>query len=356
MSHESKIGHVLDERFEITGIIGVGTYGTVYTAINIFTYVSYAIKSLSKIGLDTRQQKFQAREIALHSKVQSHPHIVSIIEILDAPDCLYIVMEYCLEGDLFTAITEKNVYVGDDGLIKQVFLQLLNAVEYCHSLGVYHRDLKPENILVSQSGKNLKLADFGLATTEVYTSEFGCGSPFYMSPECIQSTVNFSCYASAPNDIWSLGVILVNLTCGRNPWKCASSVLDETFRAFLQNSTFLRSILPISTELDSILQRIFDPNPNTRITLSELRISIINCSKFTISSQNDKNTAGFVRDDLSFFNNVFENKTPIYRLLTPPSSFCSKENPLTPCTSKTKNMVSGQFNTPITPLSPVGFS
>nr|ABS83384.1 PCRan1 kinase [Pneumocystis carinii] len=341
MFQESRIGLVLDNRLEITGIIGVGTYGIVYIAIDIYTSVSYAIKSILKMGNESTQNKFQSREIALHLKVQSHPHIVSIIEVLDAPDCVYIVMEYCSEGDLFTAITEKNGYVGNDTLIRQVFLQLLSAVEYCHSSGIYHRDLKPENILVTQSGKFLKLADFGLATTEVFTSEFGCSSPFYMSPECLQETTEFPHYRSAPNDVWSLGVILVNLTCGRNPWKRASSTLDETFRAFLQNPAFLRSILPLSSQLYSILQRVFDPNPSTRITLPELRISIINCSKFTVSFESYENT-----DD---------DKVPISWLLTPPSFSC-KESPLTPSTSKTKNMLPGLYNLPITPISPKRFS
>lgn len=90
-------------------------------------------------------------------------------------------------------------------------------------------------------------------------------------------------YLSAPNDVWSLGVVLVNLTCGRNPWKKASSD-DATFRAFEQDPSFLRSILPISAELNFILGRIFDPNPRTRITLDQLRHLIVACPRLTASA------------------------------------------------------------------------
>ena len=90
----------------------------------------------------------------------------------------------------------------------------------------------------------------------------------------------YSCYASAPNDVWSLGVILVNLTCGRNPWKRASFE-DSTFRAFMKDPKFLRSILPVSAELDSIMRRIFEFNPAKRITIPELRELIMRCPSFT---------------------------------------------------------------------------
>lgn len=185
MNPEDRIGYLLDGNLELLSVLGIGAYGVVYQAMDIYTCAPYAVKALPKDGLDARQMRFQQREIALHMEASGHRNIVSLIKVLDTPECTYVVLEYCPEGDLFTNITELGHYVGDEYLAKRVFLQLLDAVEYCHKLGIYHRDLKPENVLVSNRGMEVKLADFGLATTESYTGDYGCGSTFYMSPGMI---------------------------------------------------------------------------------------------------------------------------------------------------------------------------
>jgi serine/threonine protein kinase len=89
-----------------------------------------------------------------------------------------------------------------------------------------------------------------------------------------------SYYASPVNDVWSLGVMLVNLTCGRNPWKRAS-LDDSTFRAYLKDPFFLKSILPLSTEMVCILHRVFERDPAKRISIPELRQLIVDCPRFT---------------------------------------------------------------------------
>lgn len=282
---EDQLGCLLNGWLELTGILGVGAYGVVYTARDIYTGCDYAVKALNKLGLDSRQRRFQQREIQLHIAASSHPNVVSVVKIMESIECTYVVMEYCPEGDLFSSITEQCFYLGNDQLVKSAFLQILDAVDYCHANGIYHRDLKPENILISNRGHTLKLADFGLATRDYWTSDFGCGSTFYMSPEC-QSTApaSHTHYSSPANDIWSLGVILVNLACGRNPWKKASPE-DPTFKAYLKDPHFLSSILPISSDLELILRRIFDCNPARRITLAELRQMILACDVFTARPQ-----------------------------------------------------------------------
>ncbi|KAJ8105811.1 hypothetical protein ONZ43_g7275 [Nemania bipapillata] len=283
---EERLGKFLGESLQLVKIIGTGAYGVVYLAVDIATSIQYAVKTLSKFNadgspLDRRQLDFQHRELRLHYLASAHPNVVSMHKIVEDPDCVYVVLEYCSEGDLFFNITDRGQYVGKDDMVKSVFLQILDAVEHCHALGIYHRDLKPENILVSNQGDTVKLADFGLATANERSEDYGCGSTFYMSPECLDPSSWRPFYYCAPNDVWSLGVILVNLTCGRNPWRQASFE-DSTYRAFTKSQDFLRTILPLSDDLNDILGRIFTRNPDERITLPELRNRILACSKLTI--------------------------------------------------------------------------
>lgn len=285
-SPEARLGMLLDGKLQLTKVLGTGAYGVVYGAVDIHTRVQYAVKCLSKFNadgtpLDRRQYAFQKREIRLHYEASDHPNVVSMLRIVDQPDCIYVVLEYCPEGDLFYNITERGQYVGKDELSRRVFLQILDAVEHCHNRGIYHRDLKPENILVTDNGETVKLADFGLATSAPRSDDYGCGSTFYMSPECLDPSARRPYYLCAPNDVWSLGVILVNLTCGRNPWKQAS-VEDSTYRAFSRNPDFLKTILPLTDDLNDILRRIFSQNPDQRISLPELRDRILACARFTM--------------------------------------------------------------------------
>ncbi|KAK2614272.1 hypothetical protein N8I77_001118 [Diaporthe amygdali] len=289
VSPEDRLGSCLAGSLRLDGILGTGAYGVVYSAVDIYTNVRYAVKTLSKFNadgtpLDQRQMAFQTREIRLHWDASAHRNVVSMLKIIDGPDCIFVILEYCPEGDLFYNITECGQYVGKDDLAKRIFLQILDAVEFCHSRGIYHRDLKPENVLVKDQGETVKLADFGLATSSERSDDYGCGSTFYMSPECLDHSSRRPFYYCAPNDVWSLGVILVNLTCGRNPWKQAS-VEDSTYRAFTRSAGFLKTILPVSDELNDILGSIFTRDPEQRITLPALKQRILACSRFTHTEQ-----------------------------------------------------------------------
>ncbi|CEQ42767.1 SPOSA6832_04618, partial [Sporobolomyces salmonicolor] len=323
---QNLIGHIIDNstkdrvsQLEFVSVLGLGAYGVVYLARDIaarpLRYPSsrahpqlgnlplYAVKCLNKVGLDSRQRSFQRREIALHGLASRHDNVVSLHNVIEEETCIYVVMQFCEEGDLFGMITERQRYIGDDELIRKVFLQIIDAVEYCHAKGIYHRDLKPENILCLDDGQKVMLADFGLATGEKTSGDFGCGSTFYMSPECQGGLFQrLGSYSTPHNDIWSLGVILVNLTCGRNPWKQACPS-DETFCAYLGNPDFLRSILPISEHTNRILKRIFALNPAVRISLGELRREISSIKTFVMSEEELRHATRATREAARAFAN-----------------------------------------------------
>ncbi|WWC73161.1 uncharacterized protein I206_107127 [Kwoniella pini CBS 10737] len=282
------IGHRIDNgRLEFLSTLGVGAYGVVYLAVDLHAPrpVYLAVKCLLRAGLDSRQRHFQRREIALHQLASRHPNVVTLHKVIEEGEYIFVVMDFCDEGDLFGMITEKQRYLGNDFLIKRIFLQIIDAVDYCHRMGIFHRDLKPENILCTQDGERICIADFGLATSERYSTDFGCGSTFYLSPECQGGLFErLESYSTETNDIWSLGVILVNLTCGRNPWRQACPN-DETFRAYVHNPDFLRTILPISRATNRILKGLFALEPRDRTPLKVLREQVLRVETFSMTDE-----------------------------------------------------------------------
>ncbi|ORX60411.1 Pkinase-domain-containing protein [Hesseltinella vesiculosa] len=328
---------------QVLQTLGKGAYGEVHLAKTVDQRLC-AIKSLPRAKSD-RQRGYQRLEIGLHARLTGHPYIVQLERVVRDDHHTHLVLEYAPEGDLFSAITERDLFAGNHPLIRRVFLQLLDAVQHCHDHGVYHRDLKSENILVFDGGRTVKLADFGLATMDPISKDYGCGSTFYYSPECQgdlskrQQQQQRVGYATAPNDVWALGVVLINLAAGRNPWRQAS-LQDETFRAYLADPDLLLKILPISRELNHILKRIFCIDPLRRIDLQQLREKIQQCRFFTRTAEVDR----------------WERIQDLQRMLpiTPPSSLTDLSSPPTsflpsPPTVKTMPFVDPLPSPPSTP-------
>lgn len=300
--------YIDDGYIELLSVIGTGAYGVVYLALD-GRYrqpdgqpTLRAVKCLRRYGLDERQRHFQRREIALHRLASGHPSIITMNRLLEEGDWVYMVMDYGDEGDLFAMIIDKQrvcrfrlsfipvlstdvQYVGYNELVRSVFLQLVDGVRHLHHLGIAHRDIKPENIVCSEDGTRVRICDFGLATSETTSNEFGCGSTFYIAPECLGDWFpKREAYSTPTGDVWSLGVILVNLVCGRNPWRIASPS-DESFNSFVKDPAFLRRILPISEQCLYVLKRIFTIEPSERITIDELRDLILQVEAFTMDEE-----------------------------------------------------------------------
>ncbi|KAG9132037.1 hypothetical protein Leryth_017811 [Lithospermum erythrorhizon] len=252
------------EKYELGRLLGQGTFAKVYYARSISTGESVAIKVIDKdkvlqVGL-VEQIK---REISVMRLVQ-HPNIVHLYEVFATKTKIYFVMEYARGGELFKKVAKGKL---KEDHARRYVQQLINAVDFCHSRGVYHRDLKPENLLLDEYD-NLKISDFGLSALTDSKSQDGllhttCGTPAYVAPEVI----NRKGYDGAKADVWSCGVILYVLLAGYLPFQDPNLV--EMYRKIGKAQYKCPGWFP--PEVRKLLARIMDPNPNTRISIAKIK-------------------------------------------------------------------------------------
>ncbi|KAI3526354.1 hypothetical protein L1887_05604 [Cichorium endivia] len=256
--------NILMGRYELGRLLGQGTFAKVYYARNLRTGLSVAIKvidkeKVSRIGLINQIK----REISIMRLVK-HPNILQLYEVMATKTKIYFALEYAKGGELF-----DKVYKGKlkEHIARKYFQQLINAVDFCHSRGVYHRDLKPENLLLDEN-ENLKVSDFGLSALAESKRQDGllhttCGTPAYVAPEVI----NRRGYDGDKADVWSCGVILYVLLAGYLPFH--DSNLLEMYRKIGKSEFRFPTWFPL--EARRLLLRILDPNPVNRITIPKIK-------------------------------------------------------------------------------------
>ncbi|XP_021746232.1 CBL-interacting protein kinase 33-like isoform X2 [Chenopodium quinoa] len=252
-------------KYELGRTIGEGTFAKVKFARDSQTGDPVAIKILDREKVLKHKMSEQIRrEIATMKRIK-HPHVVRLYEVMGSKTKIYIVLEYVTGGELFDRIVHHGRMMEDEA--RKYFQQLINAVDYCHSRGVYHRDLKPENLLLD-SGGNLKVSDFGLsAISQQQVQGDGllhttCGTPNYVAPEVL----NDLGYDGATADVWSCGVILFVLLAGYLPFD------DSNLMNLYNKISVAEFTCPpwMSFSMRKFITRILDPNPMTRITIPEI--------------------------------------------------------------------------------------
>ena len=254
-----KIGNYLIKR-----TLGKGTFGKVKLGIYLPKNQKVAIKILDKKKLKEDDDIIRLkREFEMLSQF-NHPNVVSVYEIFESFDAYFTVMEYCDGGELFNFIV-KNKYLSEE---KSAFFyyQLINGLEYIHSLGIVHRDLKPENLLLTHE-EILKIIDFGLSNyfkeNQSELLETPCGSPCYASPEMLSGNN----YDGFKIDIWSSGVILFAMLCGYLPFDHKDN--NKLFLKILQCK--IKYPKDLSDEATDLLKKILVPDPKKRITIAEIK-------------------------------------------------------------------------------------
>ena len=280
------IGTMLDNRYELQEIIGVGGTAVVYKAkchrLNRFVAVKILKKEFASDEEFRRKFHDEAQAVAM----LSHPNIVNIYDVSRSGNVDYIVME------LIDGITLKE-YLGRRGQLspKEVTIfatQIARALEHAHDHDIIHRDIKPQNIMLLRDG-TVKVADFGIAhfadQENTYSKGEAIGSVHYVSPEQARGS-----FVDNRTDLYSLGVVMYEMITGRLPFEGDSPVsiaLQHINSIALPPSIFAEDV---PEQLEEITMRAMNPSLSRRYA-----------------------TAGQILEDLETFQNNQQFKLSIPR-------------------------------------------
>lgn len=267
------IGTIFRDRYEILDILGSGGTSVIYKAKDTILNRLVTIKILrEQAGADEKFLHRFRNEAQAVAKL-SHPNIVRIYDVDFSGALNYLVMEY-VEGCSLKEYLDNHAPLPVEEALA-IFQQLLQALQHAHENNVIHRDIKPHNILLDTK-HNVRVTDFGLAVNngdlarETGSSDI-MGSVYYMSPEQIKGET-----VSAATDIYSAGVVLYEMLCGRRPFTGETAV--EIARQHLKGSCLPPHKLnpAVSTELSSFVMKAIRRDKNLRFAtaaqmMSELR-------------------------------------------------------------------------------------
>ncbi|KAG9269014.1 serine/threonine-protein kinase DCLK2-like [Astyanax mexicanus] len=257
---------IITDKYKVGKVIGDGNFAVVKECVERATGQEYALKIIDKAKCSGKEHLI-ANEVAILRRVR-HPSIIMLIEEVDTPTELYLVMELVKGGDLFDAITSSTKYTERDA--SAMVYNLTGALRYLHRMSIVHRDIKPENLLVCEypdGTKSLKLGDFGLATVvdgPLYTV---CGTPTYVAPEIIAETGY-----GLKVDIWAAGVITYILLCGFPPFRSERNQQEELFEQILLGrlefpAPYWDNVTPSAKDL---IGKMLQVNVSARYTAEEV--------------------------------------------------------------------------------------
>ncbi|XP_062852282.1 serine/threonine-protein kinase DCLK2 isoform X2 [Trichomycterus rosablanca] len=257
---------VISKKYKVGKVIGDGNFAVVKECVERSTGKEFALKIIDKIKCRGKEHLIES-EVAVLRRVK-HPNIIMLIEEVDTPSDLYLVMELVKGGDLFDAITSSTKYTEKDA--SSMVYNLAAALKYLHRMSIVHRDIKPENLLVCDypnGTKSLKLGDFGLATVVEGPLYTVCGTPTYVAPEIIIE----SGYGIKV-DIWAAGVITYILLCGFPPFRSENNAQEELFDQILQGRVEFPSPYwdNITDSAKELIGRMLQVNPEVRYTAEDV--------------------------------------------------------------------------------------
>lgn len=250
----------IEQDYVIGKELGKGRFSTVCECVNKMTTIHYAVKIIEKAKIEPEEKSLLRTEIAV-LKLVNHPNIIKLQGTYESRTHIYIVMEKLTGGELFEQIVGKPRFSEDDAA--KLIRPLLESVGYLHDLGIVHRDIKPENVLCGKNLEEVKIADFGLSKMVLPTEKMdtACGTLSYVAPEVL----TMQGYGQEA-DIWSIGVILFLVLCGKLPFDGSNNddIITATIKAEIRVSPSTWNGL--SEEARSLIKALLQKDPKERIT------------------------------------------------------------------------------------------
>jgi len=263
-------GTVIAERFTITGVLGHGGMGTVYSAIQNSLDRTVALKVVHpRLAVDRSSRQRFLREARVSAALR-HENAAEIYDFGDDGAHLFLAMEL-LEGVTLRSVVDTDLPPHHYREACRIAKQVANVLVVASDIGVVHRDLKPENIMLTRSRERLRVVvvDFGLAFRASHTKETGritaegmaSGTPDYMAPEQIRGQE-----ATPATDVYALGCILYELLTAHAPLVAGAPALTLSRHLFVAPEP-IRVAFPgvaVPAELDDLVLEMMRKEPKER--------------------------------------------------------------------------------------------
>jgi serine/threonine protein kinase/Ca2+-binding EF-hand superfamily protein len=250
----------ITDHYVIATELGRGRFSVVHECVNKKSGEHLAVKIIDKNTVKPEEKALLRTEIAV-LKLMHHPHIIRMDGLYETKDKVYIVMEMLKGGELFERIVGRPRFSEED--IAKLLRPLLESVAYMHDLGIVHRDIKPENILCGENLDDVKIADFGLSKMIMPNEKMmqACGTLSYVAPEVLTNKG----YGKEA-DMWSVGVIMFLLMCGKLPFDGDDTT--EIIKNIIQGDLKVNSGVwnKLTDEAKSLLTSLLNKSANDRIS------------------------------------------------------------------------------------------
>ncbi|XP_077352503.1 cGMP-dependent protein kinase 2 isoform X3 [Festucalex cinctus] len=245
------------QHLEVIATLGMGGFGRVELVKLKDEDSTFALKCIKKKHVvDTRQQEHIYSEKNILQQTNS-PFIVRLFQTFRDNKYVYMLLEVCLGGELWTVLRDMNYF--DEPTARFCIGCVLEAFDYLHTMGIIYRDLKPENLLLDAKGY-VKMADFGFAKKiglgkKTWTF---CGTPEYVAPEIIMNKGH-----DFGADCWSLGILIFELLTGNPPF--AGSDPIKIYTMVLRGVEKVDFPKRIGRHPDDLIRRLCKLNPVERV-------------------------------------------------------------------------------------------